>query len=163
EEESGDTLAVVDASAPAAPSLRHPLLARLLDATGAAPRAKLGWTDVSFFAENGIPATNYGPGDPTLAHTAGERVERAAPEAGRPAVDAVPARVTRVGGAVVAGGCVESGRGGIPATAWAISSRPCPKVLSLPAAPMSLAVERSRSTVCWGVSPRDRSTAAAPA
>jgi succinyl-diaminopimelate desuccinylase len=72
----GDHFDVVDSSPAAPPGLGHPLLRRLVDATGAAPRAKLGWTDVAFFAERGIPAVNYGPGDPEVAHTANEWVSR---------------------------------------------------------------------------------------
>jgi succinyl-diaminopimelate desuccinylase len=77
----GDRIELVESAPSAPPGLDHPLLARLVTASGEPPRAKLGWTDVAFFAERGIPATNFGPGDPTLAHTAGEHVERSEIEA----------------------------------------------------------------------------------
>lgn len=70
------TFEVVDASPAAMPGLSHPLLGQLSSLVGDAPRAKLGWTDVAFFAAQGIPALNFGPGDPTIAHTAGEFVLR---------------------------------------------------------------------------------------
>lgn len=72
----GDTIEIIDEAPSAPPGLDDPTLARLVAASGQAPQAKLGWTDVSFFAERGIPATNFGPGDPSVAHAASERVSR---------------------------------------------------------------------------------------
>ncbi len=73
--EPDDGFVVVDRASPAPPSLTHPLFARLI-ADGAPVRAKLGWTDVARFAEHGMPAVNFGPGDATVAHTADEHVHR---------------------------------------------------------------------------------------
>jgi succinyl-diaminopimelate desuccinylase len=77
----GDTVTVIDVANAAPPGLTHPLLAALRERNDLEVRAKLGWTDVSRFAAAGIPATNFGPGDPELAHTRDERVDRASLDA----------------------------------------------------------------------------------
>jgi succinyl-diaminopimelate desuccinylase len=74
DESAGDGFRLLDHSESARPGLDHPLLRQLVASTGQPARAKLGWTDVSFFTGHGIPATNFGPGEPNVAHTAGEHV-----------------------------------------------------------------------------------------
>ena len=70
----GYPLEVVDNSPGALPGLSHPAAQAFLKATDAVPRPKFGWTDVSRFSALGVPAVNFGPGDPSLAHTRGEYV-----------------------------------------------------------------------------------------
>jgi succinyl-diaminopimelate desuccinylase len=74
--EPADELKVVDAAPPAKPGLSNPILASMIESHQLNVQAKLGWTDVAFFDQKGIPAANFGPGDATLAHTSNEQVER---------------------------------------------------------------------------------------
>lgn len=77
----GFELAVVDSAPSARPGLDQPLARQAVAALGGGRvAAKLGWTDVARFAGLGIPALNFSPGDPNLAHRVDESVELAAIE-----------------------------------------------------------------------------------
>ena len=65
---------ITDAAEGARPGLDAPIARDFVTAVGAEPRPKYGWTDVARFSALGIPAVNYGPGDPHLAHHDEERV-----------------------------------------------------------------------------------------
>lgn len=68
---------VDDHSSPARPGLTHPAARAFMAAVGGEARPKFGWTDVARFSALGVPAVNYGPGDPSLAHKRDERADTA--------------------------------------------------------------------------------------
>ncbi|HVX45696.1 MAG TPA: succinyl-diaminopimelate desuccinylase [Mycobacteriales bacterium] len=70
----GYDVQIVDSAPGALPGLSEPAAAEFVAAAGGKPSAKYGWTDVARFAQLGIPAVNFGPGDPNLAHTRDEHV-----------------------------------------------------------------------------------------
>jgi succinyl-diaminopimelate desuccinylase len=67
-------VSIVDSAPGALPGLAAPAARDFVAAVGTEPVAKYGWTDVSRFAALGIPAVNFGPGEPNLAHTREEHV-----------------------------------------------------------------------------------------
>jgi succinyl-diaminopimelate desuccinylase len=71
---AGFELEVVDSAEGARPGLDSDLANEFLSATNTVAKPKYGWTDVARFSALGIPAVNYGPGDPSLAHADNENV-----------------------------------------------------------------------------------------
>lgn len=70
----GFDVTVTDAAPGALPGLDRPAAADFVAAVGETPRPKFGWTDVARFSGLGVPALNFGPGDPALAHSRNEHV-----------------------------------------------------------------------------------------
>jgi succinyl-diaminopimelate desuccinylase len=70
----GFEIATTDLSEGARPGLDRPEAAAFVSATGSEPKPKYGWTDVARFSALGIPAVNFGPGDPNKAHADDENV-----------------------------------------------------------------------------------------
>jgi succinyl-diaminopimelate desuccinylase len=70
----GFEIEFVDLAEGARPGLDKEIVAQFVQATGQSAKPKYGWTDVARFSSLGIPAINYGPGDPSLAHADNENL-----------------------------------------------------------------------------------------
>ena len=74
---AGFEVAVTDSAPGALPGLDRPAAKEFVDAVGGEVNPKFGWTDVARFSALGMPAVNFGPGDPMLAHKQEEFVPMA--------------------------------------------------------------------------------------
>jgi succinyl-diaminopimelate desuccinylase len=70
----GFDITATDSAPGALPGLDVPAAKAFVDAVHGEVKPKFGWTDVARFTALGIPAVNYGPGDPSLAHKQEEHV-----------------------------------------------------------------------------------------
>jgi succinyl-diaminopimelate desuccinylase len=70
----GFDVTLTDSAPGALPGLDVPAAKAFVDAVGGEVRPKFGWTDVARFTALGIPAVNFGPGDPMFAHKQDEFV-----------------------------------------------------------------------------------------
>jgi succinyl-diaminopimelate desuccinylase len=70
----GYDVVVADSAPGALPGLDRPAAKEFVEAVGGTVNPKFGWTDVSRFSALGVPAVNFGPGDPMLAHKQEEYV-----------------------------------------------------------------------------------------
>ena len=70
----GFEVVVTDTAPAALPGLDHPAVSAFVEAIGVTVKPKYGWTDVAQFTQLGVPAVNFGPGDPRYAHKADEHV-----------------------------------------------------------------------------------------
>lgn len=71
----GFSLDVTDFAPGALPGLAAAPAQHFIETVGTQPIGKFGWTDVARFSMLGVPALNFGPGDPNLAHKRDEQVE----------------------------------------------------------------------------------------
>ena len=70
----GYDVEVTDSAPGALPGLDKPAAAAFVEAVGGDVGPKFGWTDVAQFSLLGVPAVNFGPGDPMFAHKQDEHV-----------------------------------------------------------------------------------------